>query len=86
MNVIWKFPAEKTKEFQRLLMPSGAQVLSIQFQGEELFIFALVDPEAKKEGRILQIFATGELVENQGIFLGTFQLHGEAFVFHAFIK
>jgi hypothetical protein len=46
-------------------MPSGAQVLSTGFQDTELFIWALVDPDAEKKDHYFQVFGTGHEVVSQ---------------------
>ena len=84
MKSIWKFPVEGVNN-QSVEMPVGAQPLSLQVQGDQVCIYALVDTEAEKEERLVQIFGTGRPVANEGTFIGTFQMTG-AVVFHTFIK
>ena len=46
---------------------------------------ALVDPDAKLVDRDISIHGTGHPLPNDpGTYIGTFQLQGGAFVFHAF--
>lgn len=85
MKSIWKFPLDVTDE-QQVEMPVGSQALSVQMQGEQACLWALVDTEAEKEERTVQIFETGHSVTGEGDFVGTFQVHGGALIFHAFIK
>ena len=82
---IWKYPLEITGT-QEIEMPVGAQSLSVQVQHGHPRIWAMVDTEAEKETRLVQIFGTGHSVENEGSFIGTFQVEGGSLVFHAFIK
>jgi hypothetical protein len=85
MKSIWKFPVEVTDE-QSVEMPIGAQALSVQVQGGQVCLWALVDIKAETEERLVQIFGTGHPVANEGTFVETFQMQGGALVFHAFIK
>ena len=57
-TAIWKFPLSlETK--QVLLMPKGAEILSVQTQNDIICIWAEVEPLAKKEERTFEIFGTG---------------------------
>ena len=82
---IWKFPFEVTDE-QEIKMPIGAQILSVQMQGDKPCIWVLVDTTAQKENRTVQVFGTGNPVSNEGKYIGTFQMCDGARVFHTFIK
>ncbi len=85
MKSIWKFPIEVTDE-QSVEMPVGAQPLSVQVQDDQVCIWALVDTEAKKEERLVQIFDTGIPITDEGDFIGTFQILKGVLAFHTFIK
>lgn len=82
---IWKFPLEIVEE-QVVHLPTGAKFLSVQVQGGTPCLWAMVDTTAVKEGRIVQIFGTGHDTTDAGEYISTFQMHGGALVFHAFIK
>ena len=45
---IWKFDLRVTDE-QVVEMPAGAEHLTVQFQGEQLCMWAIVDPTAPTE-------------------------------------
>ena len=87
MKTIWKFELE-TIGNQNIEMPIGAEILTIQAQSEEPCLWALVNPEAKKELRIFEIFGTGHPIRyDTGItrnFIGTYQLKDGGLVFHVF--
>lgn len=85
MKTIWKFPIKVTDQ-QVLQVPQDAQLLSVQMQGDQPCIWALVDPEAQKRPCTVQVFGTGHPVASEGAFLGTFQMHGGSLVFHVFFK
>jgi hypothetical protein len=84
-NTIWKFPIKVT-ESQYVEMPVGAKVLTVQTQCNLPWLWALVDEDAPKSIRAIDIFGTGfEIPKNYtGKYIGTFQLLGGATVFHLF--
>ena len=83
---IWKFPISPQRT--KVQMPQGAQILTIQTQGEIPCIWALVNPESEMEIRYFEIFGTGHDVPvERGIerkYINTFQLEGGKLVFHLF--
>lgn len=84
MNTIWKFPFEVVDELT-LTMPYGSRILTVQMQGEQPCLWALVNPSNSPDLRDFRIFGTGHPVpEDVGPYIGTFQLHGGALVFHMF--
>lgn len=87
MKTVWKFPLALAGE-QRIDMPAGARLLSVQPQGEGVCLWALCDPDAKKEPRVIVIVGTGHQAPEEDLWqlkhISTFQLHGGALVFHAF--
>jgi len=80
MKTIWKFKLESAIE-----MPLGSQILSAREQGDEICIWALVDPLAEKEQREFTVYGTGHDVPDAAMkFLGTAHLYGGNMVFHVF--
>lgn len=85
-KTIWKFPFTVSDEV-RVDMPARAQVLSVQLQNGQPTMWALVDPEARLVTHRFRVFGTGHPVPFGIItaqFVGTFQMHGGALVFHLF--
>jgi len=81
---IWKWMLD-IQDRQTMMMPRGAKLLGIQIQNATPCLWALCEPLAPKEPRCIAIYGTGHLiVENPGEYIGTFQVSGGAFVFHAF--
>lgn len=67
-----------------LMMPRGARVLSVQVQRERPCLWALVD-ESTEARRYFKLVGTGHEFESTGWrFLGTFQMHDGALVWHLF--
>ena len=81
---IWKFGLD-VADVQQVMMPEGAQILSVQTQMETPQLWALVDPSRGVEARTIALYGTGHpMPTDPGRFLGTFQLSDGALVFHAF--
>jgi len=84
-KVIWKFELETTDK-QRIKIPLGAEILTIQTQDGVPCIWALVNPDNTNEDIFIEIFGTGHEI-NYGMgadrkYLGTYQLG--SLVFHVF--
>jgi len=84
---IFKYNLETTDR-QTVLMPKGAEILTVQTQHEDGKLWALVDPNAPLEERVIEIFGTGHPVYcDMGVerkYIATYQLPGGNYVFHAF--
>ena len=57
-KVVWKFKYDGAIE-----MPKGAKILTAEFQGTTLMLWALVDPAKKPETRMFELYATGQTFE-----------------------
>jgi hypothetical protein len=89
MKTIWKFPLA-VADIQAIEMPVGARLLDVQMQratGDQVCLWALVDPSNMKCKRWISIHGTGHELPD-GIadakYVGTFQLVGGSLVFHVF--
>ena len=81
---IWKWPLQITDR-QAQMMPAGAEVLTVQMQGHQPQLWALVDPEKPRGLRHFQAVATGEPFDDEGMkYVATFQINGGSLVFHLF--
>lgn len=86
MPTIWKFPLEEAG-MQTIEMPAEARLLTVQMQGNQgLMLWAQVDPAADREHRQIAIYGTGHEVpvNEDGAYLGTFQVGNGMLVFHVF--
>lgn len=82
VKTIWKYPIGTETEIE---MPEFAQVLSVQVQNGEPFIWVLVNPDLARTMRRFVTYGTGhQLPSNPGMYLGTFQLSQLGLVFHLF--
>lgn len=84
MLSIWKFEIPM-HEGAEIMMPEGAEVLTVQAQRGEPFLWARVNPDAPKIKRLFAVHGTGHPIPDDGRkHLGSFQLHGGSLVFHVF--
>jgi hypothetical protein len=85
MKAIYKYPI-KDERAQTIRMPEGAEILSVQCQGEQLCIWAMVDTESPSEHRRFVLLCTGEPCEEleHGRYVGTVQLRQGVVVLHLF--
>lgn len=84
MKTVWKFEVFGPVRFTTV-MPKGAEILSVQRQGEGVQMWALVDPSQPAEERTFQSFGTGHDIDAEIIaHLGTVQFEGGALIFHVF--
>lgn len=66
-------------------MPVGAQILSVQAQGDIPTIWALVDTKSPMEKRVFYMAGTGHIIpDGEYKHLGTIQLLGGNLVYHIF--
>lgn len=67
-------------------MPHGARLLSVGAQGDDMVVWAIVDPQAKAVVRRFAVYPTGltEVPAHPGRFLGTVMFEGGRLVFHVF--
>lgn len=84
MKSVWKFQIP-VDDHPVMNLPVGASILSVAFQGEDLVLWALVDPDADKEPRRLRVAGTGHAIEESDLrFIGTAVHTRTGLVFHVF--
>lgn len=88
MKQVWKYQLAPVVTFD---MPVGAQILKVHEEGEEICLWALVDPDADTEPRTFLGFGTGHNIpeshEGPGLslqYVGSAFPAGGALVFHVF--
>lgn len=70
---------------QTLMLPEGAQILSVQEQHGDVQLWALVDTSRELTPRYIAIHGTGhEVYDGDLTHISTFQMRGGSLVFHAF--
>jgi len=87
MRTIYKYKLPVGDEFA-LEMPAGAEVLTVQMQDDQPFIWALVNTDHSPQLRQFLVLGTGHDCSDTRIcatnYVGTFQLLGGRLVFHLF--
>lgn len=85
MNKIFKYKLEAA-DSQELLLPKWSQILTVQAQGEDPYLWAIIDETYVDEKRTIIIFPTGIPMKDIGglKYISTFQLEQGALVFHVF--
>lgn len=85
VKVVYKYMLGQVSAIK---MPKGAQILTVKEQGDEIFLWALVDPLAESEQRNFVVFGTGheiyDYAEDGMKYLGTVHLDSGRLVFHVF--
>lgn len=87
---IWKFillPGHRN--FAKVEMPEGAEILTVQVQNANICLWALVTPENSLKSRNIEVFGTGHDIPFDGIsiyrrYIGSVQLESGLLVFHVF--
>lgn len=83
MKRIYKYPIEIT-DVQNVMLPFGAEILCVQFQQEQLCLWAIVNDNTP-EPRTIYIFGTGhDMDDTPRRYIGTVQQHGGALIWHVF--
>lgn len=85
MRKIYKYPVE-VADIQTILLPLGAQILTVQEQNGQPYIWAIVDTETDSEPRRFRLYGTGHNIETDNVlkYIGTFQLLCGRLVYHLF--
>ena len=83
---IFKYLILPSNVKQKIMMPMNAEVLSFQMQNQQLYIWALVDPDNEMEGRLFCVFGTGHeiVLDGEEKYIGTAQMMGGSLVWHLF--
>lgn len=82
---IYKYPIVIDDQYD-IQLPIGAKVLCIQMQSGVPMMWALVDETRPTEKRRFYVRGTGHEMgpAAHGSYIGTFQIHNGALVFHVF--
>lgn len=82
-EVVWKYALPKV--VNPVEMPSGATVLAVAEQHNEICLWAKVNPANPKATRVFQVVGTGHAeLDGTEAYLGSAQLNNGNFVFHVF--
>jgi len=67
-------------------LPQGAEILTVQIQGDQPCIWAMIDTRAPIQRRRFRLAGTGHPISDPDAltYIGTFQLYEGALVYHLF--
>ena len=82
-TTVWKFPLPM-RDVAEVEMPAHAKVLYVGTQGNNAFLWALVDPDAPRKTRRFRVAGTGHTLGDVGAHVGAFMLLDGGLVFHVF--
>lgn len=88
MRTVFKYPLKITDQ-QTISMPYGAIPVAVQFQFEQLCLWAMVDTDQGPEPRTIYIVGTGNpatCLTSSAEYLGTVQQFGGQLVWHVFYE
>lgn len=81
---VYKYVLSLNEE-AKIELPIGAIPLKVDVQHGSLCLWAMVDPNAKKEVRTFEVFGTGHnMPDFKRRFINTFFVQSGMYVFHAF--
>lgn len=85
MRTIWK-ETLKVQSEQIIIVPEGAEPLSVQMQNGHPRIWFMCDPTQGKVNRTIRIVGTGHDFNEAelGRFIDTFQIDNGVYIFHVF--
>lgn len=83
MKKVFKYVIAVTDQ-QIVMMPAGAQILTVKLQNGQLCLWALVDPEMPEKPRRIYVHGTGHDVRPDAKYIGTVMYAGDSLVFHVF--
>lgn len=89
-NTIWKYTLNNNNELTHIDLPLGAEVLSVETQGSEIVLYALVNPNERATQQIeVRTYATGQVIDvniTDYRFVGTVKMFNGALMYHVFYK
>jgi hypothetical protein len=81
-KTIWKFNL-KPIDVNKIQMPKGAEIVSVQFQDKNICLWALVNPLAEEEIRNFGLIGTGDIINQEnGQYITTLQFEKAFGVFN----
>lgn len=84
MKTVFKYPLELTENVFDVLMPAFAEALHFGFQGNQLCLWALVDPEKDLVRHRFVVVGTGQPAEEIGPYINTVLSEKGVIVLHFF--
>jgi len=85
-QTIWKYPLLLTDE-QVIAVPENSSVLDVQFQGDTLCLWVLLDDTDARVATVIHIYGTGHPLPDDvdEYHIGTVQQPSQGFIWHCFM-
>lgn len=84
-KVIWKYVLKPINSVNTIELAVDAEILSVDEQNGQVFIWVALTPELNKFPRKFIIYATGDTIEfSPHKHIGTVKLNGGALILHVF--
>ncbi len=87
-QIIYKYPL-KMAIMQEVALPQRTKILSIQFQQDQLVLWALIDDKSEPVSIAIEIFGTGHIIDPPACGMDRTHLataqHADGMVWHVFI-
>lgn len=89
MKVIWKFILEVNRQPQRVAMPTGAKLLYVREQNDDICLWIECDVHVPTEIRTFEVLGTGMMHPDvpfglQRVYVGSAHLRNGALVYHVY--
>lgn len=87
-ETVYRYPLE-TKNEQVVLLPTGARILTVQQQNNNIFLYALVNPTYQNDQAFtIRIYGTVQEISDSDEleYINTVLLYGGRLVVHVFVK
>jgi len=87
MKTVWKYELQ-IQDQQSVLLPAGAEVLTVAVQNGVPCLWATVDPSRGTKVAVVQMRGTGHPMDFEGDaeYVGTLFLHDGKLVFHVWVQ
>lgn len=86
-KVIYKYPIPLNDTIL-LQLPKNAEILFVETQNGDPFIWCLINPELELVPRYFHLYGTGMEIEedtlHENVYVGTFKLANERLILHLF--
>ena len=81
---VWKFDLDFPADPASVDMPCGAESIKVGFQGDRLWVWALVDPKAELTKHVFHIRGTGHPIKGDFVINHVGTVFKNGFVWHVF--
>lgn len=87
MKKIYKYLVNWGRDYEASVeLPIWADIVDFEFQGSELYLWAIVDPNESTEIVRLEIYGTGWEIKDANELTHLKTVHVDGFVWHIFIR